>query len=194
MSGSRGSPGRATPCSRWASSSWALGSRKGYGGTCSRRWPGISASRPGERAEGLRGEPVSVEPGGQCQVQCPDTHPGPPAQEGGRPLRTSCIQGMAHSGTYDSVVVGAGPNGLAAAIALARSGLSVCVVEEAKSPGGCVRSDGGTLPGYVHDTCSAVFPLAVDTPSSRPFPETVPPSTGSFPRRPWHIPLTTGRV
>lgn len=62
------------------------------------------------------------------------------------------------------MIVGSGPNGLAAAITLARAGKSVCVIEAAQAPGGCLRSDEGTLPGFIHDTCSAIFPMAVETP------------------------------
>ncbi len=66
--------------------------------------------------------------------------------------------------TYDAVVVGSGPNGLGAAIALARRGLSVLVVEGAKTVGGGARSSELTLPGFVHDVCSAVHPLGVGSP------------------------------
>jgi len=66
--------------------------------------------------------------------------------------------------TYDAVVVGSGPNGLGAAIALARAGLSVLVVEGAKTVGGGARSSELTLPGFVHDVCSAVHPLGVGSP------------------------------
>jgi phytoene dehydrogenase-like protein len=59
-----------------------------------------------------------------------------------------------------AVVIGAGPNGLAAAIELARGGLDVEVREAADEPGGGVRSAELTLPGFVHDVCSGVHPLA----------------------------------
>ena len=65
---------------------------------------------------------------------------------------------------YDAIVVGAGPNGLAAAIELARSGKRVCVYEANEVIGGGARSAALTLPGFVHDTCSAVHPLAVGSP------------------------------
>jgi phytoene dehydrogenase-like protein len=59
----------------------------------------------------------------------------------------------------DAVVVGAGPNGLAAAITLAGAGHSVRVLERAAEAGGGARSSDATLPGFVHDTCSAIHPL-----------------------------------
>jgi phytoene dehydrogenase-like protein len=65
---------------------------------------------------------------------------------------------------YDAIVVGAGPNGLAAAIELARRGKRVCVYEANETIGGGARSAALTLPGFVHDTCSAVHPLAVGSP------------------------------
>jgi phytoene dehydrogenase-like protein len=63
-----------------------------------------------------------------------------------------------------AVVIGAGPNGLAAAIRLAESGLAVTVLEAAAAPGGAVRSEELTLPGFVHDTFSAVHPAAAASP------------------------------
>ncbi|OQX69137.1 MAG: FAD-dependent oxidoreductase [Sorangiineae bacterium NIC37A_2] len=68
---------------------------------------------------------------------------------------------------YDAVVVGSGPNGLAAAAVLGREGYSVLVVEAASSPGGGTRTEELTLPGYLHDVCSAVHPLAVASPLFR---------------------------
>src|SRR6188472_4388385 len=65
---------------------------------------------------------------------------------------------------YDAVVVGAGPNGLAAAITLARAGRSVLVREAAPVPGGGVRSDALTRPGFLHDVCSSVYPLGIASP------------------------------
>ena len=61
---------------------------------------------------------------------------------------------------YDAIVVGSGPNGLAAAITLASAGFSVLVCEANTTIGGGARSAELTLPGFVHDVCSAVHPLA----------------------------------
>ena len=66
-----------------------------------------------------------------------------------------------------AVVVGSGPNGLAAAITLARAGVEVTVLEAAEVAGGGTRSGELTLPGLIHDECSGFHPLAVDTPFSR---------------------------
>ncbi len=71
---------------------------------------------------------------------------------------------------YDSVVVGSGPNGLAAAIALARAGRSVVVLEAQEQVGGGTRSKALTLPGFTHDVCSAVHPMAVASPFFRTLP------------------------
>lgn len=65
---------------------------------------------------------------------------------------------------YDAIVIGAGPNGLAAAIEIARAGRSVCVYEGNPTIGGGTRSKELTLPGFVHDVCSAVHPLAAASP------------------------------
>jgi phytoene dehydrogenase-like protein len=64
----------------------------------------------------------------------------------------------------DAVVIGSGPNGLAAGIVLARAGRSVRVMEGSETLGGGCRSEELTLPGYVHDTCSTVQALALASP------------------------------
>lgn len=70
----------------------------------------------------------------------------------------------------DAIVIGSGPNGLAAAIALAQAGRSVVLYEAAGTIGGGTRSAELTLPGFVHDVCSAAHPLAVISPFLRTLP------------------------
>lgn len=71
---------------------------------------------------------------------------------------------------YDAVIVGAGPNGLSAAIVLAQAGLSVVVLESRPTIGGGTRSAELTLPGFVHDIGSAIHPLAAGSPLFRSLP------------------------
>lgn len=68
------------------------------------------------------------------------------------------------SGTFDAIVVGSGPNGLAAAIRLAQEGLSVLVYEAAATPGGGMRTKELMQNGVRHDICSAIHPLGVSSP------------------------------
>ncbi len=71
---------------------------------------------------------------------------------------------MSPDGTPDAIVVGSGPNGLAAALTLARAGLAVQVHESAPTAGGGCRTEELTLPGFAHDVCSAVHPLLAASP------------------------------
>lgn len=71
---------------------------------------------------------------------------------------------------YDAVVIGSGPNGLVAAVTIARTGRRVLVVEAAPTPGGGTRSAALTGAGYVHDVCSAIHPLGVGSPALRALP------------------------
>ena len=77
---------------------------------------------------------------------------------------------MAQSSSYDAVIVGSGPNGLAAAITLARAGRSVLVIEGGATVGGGMRTQEITLPGFRHDICSAIHPLGLGSPFFRSLP------------------------
>src|SRR4051812_20873408 len=65
---------------------------------------------------------------------------------------------------YDVVIVGSGPNGLAAGVALARAGLATLIVEAHDTPGGGARTAERTRPGFLHDVCSTVHPLGAASP------------------------------
>jgi len=71
---------------------------------------------------------------------------------------------------YDAVVVGSGPNGLAAAITMAQAGKSVLVLEARDTIGGGCRSAELTLRGFLHDVCSAIHPLGLGSPFFRTLP------------------------
>ncbi|NPV77183.1 MAG: NAD(P)/FAD-dependent oxidoreductase [Anaerolineae bacterium] len=77
---------------------------------------------------------------------------------------------MPPRGSYDAIIVGSGPNGLAAAITLAEAGLRTLIVEGAKTIGGGTRSAELTLPGFIHDVCSAILPLTAASPFFHSFP------------------------
>ena len=70
----------------------------------------------------------------------------------------------------DVVIIGSGPNGLAAAVELARRGASVLVLERHDELGGGTRSAELTLPGFTHDVCSAVHPMGILSPFLRSLP------------------------
>ncbi len=78
--------------------------------------------------------------------------------------------GLSNKTDFDAIVVGSGPNGLAAAIALQQQGLSVLLLEAKGQIGGGLRSAEVTLPGFVHDICSAIHPLALGSPFFKTLP------------------------
>src|SRR5215218_10083366 len=92
----------------------------------------------------------------------------------GNPLRTryhlSPVPGPYSKASFEAIVIGSGPNGLCAAIELARNGRKVLVREAAATVGGSARSARLTLPGFVHDVCSTVHALAVTSPMLRSLP------------------------
>ena len=72
--------------------------------------------------------------------------------------------------SYDAIIIGSGPNGLAAAIRLAQTGKRVLVYEANETIGGGSRSAELTLPGFIHDTCSAIHPLGIGSPFFKTLP------------------------
>src|SRR2546425_9559064 len=93
---------------------------------------------------------------------------------------------------YDAVVVGSGPNGLAAALRMAQAGYSVLVLEAQPTLGGGARSAELTLPGFVHDLCSAIHPMAVASPFFRSLPLADPGLEWVHPPPPLGYPLDDG--
>lgn len=71
---------------------------------------------------------------------------------------------------YDAIIIGSGPNGLAAAITIQRQGLSTLLIEGADTIGGGMRTKELTLPGFKHDVCSAIHPMALGSPFMRNLP------------------------
>ena len=94
--------------------------------------------------------------------------------------------------TYDAIVIGSGPNGLAAAITLAQAGRSVLVREANATIGGSCRSAELTLPGFTHDICSTVQALAVASPFLRSLPLAAHGVELLHPRAPYAHPLDDG--
>ena len=94
---------------------------------------------------------------------------------------------------YDAVIVGSGPNGLAAAITLAQAGQSVVVIEGAETVGGGMRSAELTLPGFTHDICSAIHPLGMGSPFFHSLPWPITASNGFNRTSHWRTRLMMGR-
>ncbi len=94
----------------------------------------------------------------------------------------------------DAVVVGSGPNGLAAAVTLAAAGLKVTVIEGAPTIGGGCRTEELTLPGFWHDVCSAAHPLAVASPFFQRFDLAARGVTLARPEVEFAHPLSQGRA
>src|SRR4249919_1672933 len=94
----------------------------------------------------------------------------------------------------DAVVVGSGPNGLAAAVTMAAAGLRVQVIEGAPSVGGGCRTEELTLPGFRHDVCSAAHPLAVASPFFQRFDLAARGVRLAFPEVEFAHPLDGGRA
>jgi phytoene dehydrogenase-like protein len=94
----------------------------------------------------------------------------------------------------DAIVVGSGPNGLAAALTMARAGLVVDVIEGAETPGGGCRTEELTLPGFLHDVCSAVHPLLSASPFFRGLDLEAHAVTLRTPRVAFAHPLDGGRA
>ena len=92
-----------------------------------------------------------------------------------------------------AVVVGSGPNGLAAAVTLAAEGVEVTVLEAADTPGGGTRSVEATLPGLLHDECSGFHPFAVDSVFARRFDLTAEGLTWAWPEVQYAHPMDGGR-
>src|ERR1019366_2676736 len=98
------------------------------------------------------------------------------------------------SGPADVVVVGSGPNGLAAAVTLAAAGLHVHVIEGATTAGGGCRTEALTLPGFRHDVCSAAHPPALASPFFQRFDLPSPGVQFAWPQVEFAHPLDGGRA
>lgn len=98
------------------------------------------------------------------------------------------------SGDFDALVIGSGPNGLSAAIRLARERLSVLVLEGRDTIGGGTRTEELTLPGFQHDVCSAIHPLGLASPFLRSLPLAEHGLEWVHPERPLAHPLDGARA
>jgi phytoene dehydrogenase-like protein len=87
-----------------------------------------------------------------------------------KPIRYKKMKNLKSETAFDAVVVGSGPNGLAAAVRLAGEGLSVKVIEAESTIGGGTRTKELLRPGFFHDICSAIHPMAVSSPYLRTLP------------------------
>ena len=137
----------------------------GLGGrrTCGRR-PGRDGAARHRRRRPRRRD---VRPGLlHRHLAGPRVHGGHPLPGRGRRGRRSTVT-VSGAPALDAIVVGAGPNGLAAALTLARAGRSVRVYEAASTIGGGTRTEELTLPGFRHDVCSTIVPLALASPFFR---------------------------
>lgn len=104
------------------------------------------------------------------------------------------MQDMPDNSAFDATVIGSGPNGLAAAITLARASLSVLVLEAMDTIGGGTRTRELTLPGYLHDVCSAIHPLGLASPFFKKLPLNEYGLDWIHPPAPLAHPLDGGRV
>ena len=125
---------------------------------------------------------------------CVIASPGLPGSNGAMSDATGSRPRWRSTGSDDAVVVGAGPNGLVAAITLAGAGWNVTVLEAASRPGGGTRSEELTLPGVVHDVCSAIHPLGLASPALRSLPLGEHGLEWVHPDVPLAHPLDDGRV
>ena len=149
-------PARATAARR-AGGPRDRGDRARRAARADGRRPRLRRAGRARRAGGRRARPIPTAPPTSWS-RASDGRPRPP------PARMGGVNGKP-----DAVVVGAGPNGLAAALRLAAAGLRVQVVEAADRPGGGMRTEELIRPGFHHDVCSTVQPMAAAAPFFREF-------------------------